>query len=164
MRITIALILLSLSADGVGFAADSTFEKFTGHDWKKYNQTMKAFYMTGFLEGNTLGRFQETESDAAMALKWAMDRLCDDKKQKAACDGVTMLFADKLQDLKQLVDDKEPIRLHKPLGYFVSELDAFYEAFPLCRGRSLALTLAQLVNIWAGGKSTYEKVGANCGK
>jgi len=166
MRFAIPLVLLSLSVGADVFPADSSFGKFTGHDWRKYNQTAKVYYLRGFLDGNTLGRLQEVESDMTTALKWVMDKLCSEKKQDV-CDAVMRLFADKTneEEIENVALKKEPIRLNKPLGYFISELDSFYDAYPLCRGKSLAMTLAQLVNVWAGSReNSYQTVGAACGK
>ena len=141
-------------------------EYLTGHDWRELRQNMKETYMLGFMEGYMRGRTQGMmgkEGGVNGMLRWIDEDLCQDKKQ-SVCTTIRDVIAGKGEmTLKGVIvmGFKE-----KPL-YYVKEFDAFYEAFPLCRGKAVSGMVSELIKVWASPKleeTSTEEIGRQCGK
>ena len=50
-----------------------------------------------------------------------------------------------------------------PLIHYVREIDSFYDAYPLCRGKELSDTMLGLVWVWTIPGTEYRYIGEECG-
>ena len=50
------------------------------------------------------------------------------------------------------------------MAHYVSEVDSFYDAYPLCRGESLSVTMLGFLSVWSEpSTNSYQQIGAKCG-
>ena len=141
-------------------------EVLRGHGWRDLNQNSKRTYMLGYMEGYMGGRKQGMIGDGGGVggvLRWIDEDLCRDKKQ-AVCTTIRDVLAGKEQmALKGVIF----IGFKEGPLHYVNELDAFYEAFPLCRGRAVSDMISELIKVWASPKleeTSTNEIGKQCGK
>ena len=146
----------------VAFSAESL----TGHDWRAWSQNSKTSYMLGFLSGYMTGRWEGITGKEGMleGLRFVEEVLCKDKKE-SVCTRVSNVRAGKAEFSATLT----VIGFKESNSHYAKELDAFYEAFPLCRGKPVADIVNQLVRVWASPRFreeivSYEKIGTDCGE
>jgi hypothetical protein len=140
-------------------------ESLNGHDWKEMSKNTKATFILGFISGYMKGRWEGITGKEGMleGLRFVDEVVCKDKKE-SVCTRVRDVRAGKAEMNATLT----VIGFKESNLYYVGELDAFYEAFPLCRGKAVSSILDQLIGLWASPRfreeiSSYEKIGANCG-
>jgi len=126
----------------VAFSAESL----TGHDWRAWSQNSKSSYMLGYLEGYMGGRKQGMMGDGGGVggvLRWIDEDLCRDKKQSVCTTIRDVLAGKEHMALKGVIF----IGFKEGPLHYVNELDAFYEAFPLCRGRAASDMVSELIKV-----------------
>jgi hypothetical protein len=157
--LTVAFLILLFSPSKAPAA-----ESLNGHDWKELSPNTRAVYMLGFIGGYINGRMQGIMQEGiSEGLRWVGEELCKGK-QESVCAKLRDVNAgkSKMSGLRFTV-----IGFKESIGYYVKELDAFYETFPMCRGKRVSYILDQLVKVWASPKiedTSYEKVGTECVK
>jgi hypothetical protein len=132
----------------VAFSAESLTE----HDWRAWSQNSKTIYMLGFLSGYTKGRWEGITGKEGMleGLRFVEEVLCKDKKE-SVCASVSNVRAGKAE----LSATVTVIGFKDSTSHYAKELDAFYEAFPLCRGKPVSGILDKLVGVWASPSPHY---------
>lgn len=137
-------------------------ERFTGHVWKDMPNEMKMPLLKGFLWGFQFGRQQGYASGAAGAIKWVESNICKDKID-ATCTSFKKATEGKVEGAMLLLGGTTFFK--EKTDYYVNELDAFYQTFPLCRGEDVLLIWNKLAWLWAGiAETSYNKIGAECGE
>ena len=140
-------------------------QRFTGHVWREMPKPMKVTFLIGFTSGYQFGRQQGYASGAVQGIKWVESKVCKEEVE-ATCASVRKAAADKTGGIDALgLVLGGTTSFKEKTDYYTNELDAFYEAFPLCRGEDIFLILNKLVWIWAElVETSYNKVGAECGE
>ena len=155
----IMLLALQVFFASIAFSAGAALN---GHEWKEQGQAGKAAYMLGFLTGYMKGRGGGRYETISEMLRWFDDEICQDRNESACL------------KLREIRDGKGTLSLNiRVVGFeesnvfYVKELDAFYEAFPLCRGKAVSEILDQLSGVWATprvSEISYGRVGTDCAK
>ena len=189
MRRLIAAALVTFIA--IEFSQTSfAQESLTGHTWRSWQPMVKIVFIRAFAWGFFAGRLQGYRNGAADAYIAAETLICDKQlawKKRTLEDIVQELRQPTVKETQQELDACINFRKHKSevveeletrstkykdlqssWDYYVKEVDSFYEAFPLCRGRMLESTLSKLTPIWFGiaisSEDSYNKIGSACGE
>ena len=137
-------------------------ERFTGHVWKDMPKEMKMPLLKGFLWGFQFGRQQGYMSGVAQGVKWVESKVCKEASG-ATCASVRKATRGDVEGGLLLFGGTTSFK--EKTDYYLNELDAFYDAFPLCKGEDVLLILNKLAWLWAGiAETSYNKVGAECGE
>lgn len=153
---------------GLVFLPSLTFAAgaLNGHEWRDLNRNSKGFYMLGLMEGYLSGHHQGITGIGGGAngvLRWIDEDLCRDQKQSVCTTIRDVIAGRESMTMKGII----VIGFKQNPPYYVQELDVFYEAFPLCRGKAVSDMLSQLIKIWASPKLeeiSAEEIGRACGK
>jgi hypothetical protein len=143
------------------FAAEST-----GHAWRTLPKDTKTAYVRGFLPGFLAGRSQGYLTGFTATYFWAAILVCKNEKDNACINFRKVTPSEAMKEVEELLNEKEK-EFESSTDYYVKEIDSFYEAFPLCRGQMLEITLAKLTTMWLGiansSEDSYNKIGSACG-
>ncbi len=140
-------------------------ERLTGHIWRTMPKEMKVFLIAGFKAGYQLGRQEGYLLGTVKGMEWVESKVCKEEVE-ATCVSVRKTTKDKATGAERLMLGLGGITsFQEKTEYHMNQLEAFYEAFPLCRGEDVFLVLVKLVWIWAGtAETSYNKIGAECGE
>jgi len=155
----VALTVLFLSLCFPSYSAAA--EPLSGHLWKEMTLSLKVPYISAFIAGYTIGRIEGNTVGVANTLLWARERAC--KHSQESCQTISGYSAE--LDSIDLLHRAQP-SFKRTVQYYVNEVDAFYEAFPLCRGEQLVLLMQKFVWIWGeieNKRTSYQEIGAQCG-
>lgn len=176
-------IILSLS---VFSAAASAEEPFDGHAWLRLPKSFKSIFLTGYLNGYSNGYIigQATGTEYSMyVLSDGFDEtaksLKPNFKETKEC---TVCFEKKMEVIS-LALSLEAATSFARLGrqdifkhittqdYYVNEVDAFLETYPLCKRNNMYALLFQLTTVWSNTgkekqlsqkKLSYKDIGNSC--
>ena len=142
-------------------------EGLTGHTWRKFPQNMKTVYIRGFLPGFLAGNAQGHLHGLVETYMWAEMLMCKSEKDIACINFRKLTVSEARKEIEETISKKYKY-LESSNDYYVKEIDSFYEAFSLCRGQMLEITLAKLTSIWVGiadsWEDSYNKIGSACGE
>jgi len=138
-------------------------ERLTGHVWREMPKEIKVPLIKGFTTGYELGKQGGYLSGSFYGVEWLESKICKEETE-ATC-----------AKIKETTKKSNRERFMLGLGgmssfkgtteHYMSEVDAFYEAFPLCRGEDFFLIVGQLILVWDGhGDASYKKFGTDCGE
>lgn len=141
-------------------------ERLTGHTWRQAPPEIKIPLLRGFIEGYWLGRLHGYVAGMAEGWQWVEQKTCQTESWQACQEILRILRDDPLErERAKLLLGARTILKTDDVDYYSKEVDAFYDAFPLCRGDGLMRMLGLLVTSWAGtSKVSFQELCAKCGE
>lgn len=121
-----------------------------GYFWEQLGERNKGFFMLGFVAGHDTGFF-----NGLIHANKREDLKGEDLKLKAA------ELAYNILQYRRAEEDRTS-------SWYIREVDAFLQTYPLCKKQDLKLTLDSLTWIWFkmpnAKQLTYKEVGEGCSK
>jgi hypothetical protein len=132
-------------------------DQITGYHWDNGTRTHKLMVLGSFLKGYRSG----VAAGATAAMSNMREGVITELQKTSLSDQERAKFRKVLQEIAIDSGMKALERGIWPSRDLVSEVDAFYQAFPLCKRLDLFGTFRDLLDVWQEKKS-YKEVGEKC--
>ena len=154
-KITFGILTLLLCF----ISSNAITQTWDGYFWEEMSKSEKVFYITGYLPGYYAGA---TEGSFASTRNF-LNELNASNECKLCLKKYKLMFGFLGFDALKYGD---MFKDHN-IGYYLKEINSFYQTYPLCKGKNLDSIMGDLVKVWAkkhviDKPLTYKEIGEKC--
>jgi hypothetical protein len=166
MGMPIIKIIVILSIMVMSLAETAFGDELDGYVWERMDESYKILLMGGYVYGFRHGTVYGADFGVTTVSRFLKDLSASSVygiriyKDYSMCG--TSIDKNRETVLKAAASYAKK-SLHKPIEYYVEDVDSFYKQYPLCRKKYLFDMLTEISLVWLN-ISTYKDIGEGCSK